>query len=583
MYFKRPSFRRGGSTGIGQLTPNRQMYAGGGNIGGGGIGGRNLGTRTGFNVILNEFGQPFKSSTANTAANVAKGSRYGFLPKGGIGPNPLYGPVLPRGALALGPYASSAGIAAVSAIPIATAAGLAYMNKPKTMEEKKVMRDYGMIDETFFDYDKYDADREAASKIGDKISFREALFKDPDTGLYPKIFGSTESRTKRAQIEKNKQEQEDIKTIIESDGPAGDQITMLSDEAKGAATEALLKSIEEKKKRVEPGSDDSSITLDPYAEIKKEKDFLSEMLKNEGLERGEIALIAAKAIGTEGSFKDKLDAAVELALPVVRRRNKEDKALTLTAYKSFKEKEKAQAKATADASKPTVGMKELQYQAKMILKSGDKSRGDTQDEVITSLISEKFKSPDQTLRRETLVRAQEKVFESFDDLKDSKKAYDDYVKTKYLDKEKEIDVTDKKLINLQRKIDENLNIFKLFYDVPEFSEQYPAYVDAFNRLGLKEGGRVKRALGSPDTGEQIITSETETIGAETAQKPVLKLTYNDLRNRLPQEITDDVVELLANSEEALQDFAYIQTQNDVDSFNIKYGVNLIIPPAPQTA
>ena len=72
MYFKRPSFRRGGPTGIGQLTSNRQMYAGGGNIGGGGIGGRNLGTRTGFNVILNEFGQPFKSSTANTAANVLK-------------------------------------------------------------------------------------------------------------------------------------------------------------------------------------------------------------------------------------------------------------------------------------------------------------------------------------------------------------------------------------------------------------------------------------------------------------------------------------------------------------------------------
>ena len=60
MYFKRPSFRRGGPTGIGQLSSNRQMYAGGGNIGGGGIGGRNLGTRTGFNVILNEFGMPYQ-------------------------------------------------------------------------------------------------------------------------------------------------------------------------------------------------------------------------------------------------------------------------------------------------------------------------------------------------------------------------------------------------------------------------------------------------------------------------------------------------------------------------------------------
>ena len=100
---------------------------------------------------------------------------------------------------------------------------------------------------------------------------------------------------------------------------------------------------------------------------------------------------------------------------------------------------------------------------------------------------------------------------------------------------------------------------------------------------MQQGGRVKRSLGSPQTGEQIITTEAETIGAETAEKPVLKLTFAELRNRLPQEITDDVVQLLANSEEALQDFAYIQTQNDVDAFNLKYGVNLIIPPAPQTA
>ena len=36
--------------------------------------------------------------------------------------------------------------------------------------------------------------------------------------------------------------------------------------------------------------------------------------------------------------------------------------------------------------------------------------------------------------------------------------------------------------------------------------------------------------------------------------------------------------LIANSEEALQDFAYIRTQNDVSKFNVKYGVNLVVPP-----
>jgi hypothetical protein len=36
--------------------------------------------------------------------------------------------------------------------------------------------------------------------------------------------------------------------------------------------------------------------------------------------------------------------------------------------------------------------------------------------------------------------------------------------------------------------------------------------------------------------------------------------------------------LLSNSEEALQDFAYIRTQDDVSKFNVKYGVNLVVPP-----
>jgi hypothetical protein len=44
-----------------------------------------------------------------------------------------------------------------------------------------------------------------------------------------------------------------------------------------------------------------------------------------------------------------------------------------------------------------------------------------------------------------------------------------------------------------------------------------------------------------------------------------------------------VIQLLASSEQALQDFAYITSQNDVNNFNVKYGVNLIIPPAQQTS
>jgi hypothetical protein len=35
---------------------------------------------------------------------------------------------------------------------------------------------------------------------------------------------------------------------------------------------------------------------------------------------------------------------------------------------------------------------------------------------------------------------------------------------------------------------------------------------------------------------------------------------------------------LVNDDQALQDFSYIRTQGDVNSFNLKYGVTLVLPP-----
>ena len=53
--------------------------------------------------------------------------------------------------------------------------------------------------------------------------------------------------------------------------------------------------------------------------------------------------------------------------------------------------------------------------------------------------------------------------------------------------------------------------------------------------------------------------------------------YAALRRRLPQEITDDVVRLIAYNPEAFADFADIQDQSDVDSFTQKYNVQLVLP------
>ena len=40
---------------------------------------------------------------------------------------------------------------------------------------------------------------------------------------------------------------------------------------------------------------------------------------------------------------------------------------------------------------------------------------------------------------------------------------------------------------------------------------------------------------------------------------------------------DDIVRLIADSGEALTDFANIRTQQDVDKFNETYKVNLVLP------
>ena len=56
-----------------------------------------------------------------------------------------------------------------------------------------------------------------------------------------------------------------------------------------------------------------------------------------------------------------------------------------------------------------------------------------------------------------------------------------------------------------------------------------------------------------------------------------KIDYEELRARLPREITDDIVKLIASSPEALEDFATIQTQQDVVLFIQKYDVELVLP------
>ena len=52
-----------------------------------------------------------------------------------------------------------------------------------------------------------------------------------------------------------------------------------------------------------------------------------------------------------------------------------------------------------------------------------------------------------------------------------------------------------------------------------------------------------------------------------------------LRARLPAEIPDDVVSLISYNPEAFADFASIENQEDVKSFNEKHNMELVIDVA----
>ena len=83
------------------------------------------------------------------------------------------------------------------------------------------------------------------------------------------------------------------------------------------------------------------------------------------------------------------------------------------------------------------------------------------------------------------------------------------------------------------------------------------------------GGRVGYATaGLVVPGEMPRTSQADVIQS---------MSFEDLRSRLLATITNDVIQLLANSQEALVEFSNIQTESDIRSFNRKYEVNLVLP------
>ena len=112
-------------------------------------------------------------------------------------------------------------------------------------------------------------------------------------------------------------------------------------------------------------------------------------------------------------------------------------------------------------------------------------------------------------------------------------------------------------------------------DIEDIAPYFPNFDELMGGITIPEskadGGRIGYKMGTPRPMMETVVEEKKETGE------VQDLSYTELRSRLPQEISNEIVMLLANSKQALLDFANIQTGEDVASFNQQYDVNLTLP------
>ena len=104
-------------------------------------------------------------------------------------------------------------------------------------------------------------------------------------------------------------------------------------------------------------------------------------------------------------------------------------------------------------------------------------------------------------------------------------------------------------------------------------EAYRLYSEFFAAVPEVEEAKAKGGRVGLQMGGEPMPMDQETAMPDKSPK----IDFATLRARLPKEIGDDIVRLISQSPEALEDFATIATQQDVDQFNKKYSVNLVLP------
>ena len=444
----------------------------------------------------------------------------------------------------LGPAVTGGlGVTGLIAAPIATVGALAYAGRPRNQTELDYIKNTIPPSEASGegDYDAYMAGKTAAYNEGvakgeKELTFFEGLTKPKTTettGPAPSVTGLNQFRG------------------ITGKGTITTSVDELTGDIIDNTTGEVIKSEEVPPPKSDAAKPATYKETDPRAEIKKEADLIRETIGDD-LGGGELALIISRALATPGKIADKIRAATELAIPFAKEKRKGKREIALKAYEAFKDKEKTQ---IAAGKKGEVGQLIDTYVAGKI-KAGDKRSPEL---IANEFIEERY------LGAGKEEGALQKVIFSEDYKSTIKPAVD---KLNRYQRQKQL--TGKLSKEEQKMLDEAK------FTVDQYIKKYPQFKQYITTETLATGGRVGLAEGTQP--ESVIEETIMKEGpSDVAIKPVNKLSYPELRDRLPKEITDDIVQLIANSEEALQDFSYIRTQRDINDFNVKYGVNLILP------
>jgi hypothetical protein len=328
----------------------------------------------------------------------------------------------------------------------------------------------------------------------------------------------------------------------------------------------------------EPVTKEATTTSKPdkTETIKKEADYIRGLIDDPDLTKAEIALIVGKALATPGPIANKIQVASDLSLGLAKERGKTSRDITLRAYENYKDLEKAEiaaGKLTENQKMVNDALNTEMSNAKVIAKNqkgevtyDGKTVPELKKDVYEKMgLYRESRGPKETIFINAMKDLLPTALKKINDLENKKRDLES--KGKKLSADEEKDLTSKKAE------------VRPFVDDPLFDYYFKSYKQYF-----ADGGRAGFAMGTPNPKQAMQQRQPnvqQTVVNQNNQavplKPVNNLGFSELRDRLPKEITDDIVMLISKSEEALQEFAYIRTQKDVNDFNVKYGVNLVLP------